>query len=226
IDLSKADAKSVWEQIEKYLPIYALFQSDRSSSDADEEVQNPMKTAVKMAIETVEKDLETIKDQVQSEVLDVAHRTLGKLKEMDPSLASKLTPQFKEEPKWNTLFKLSLDGDDNIPMNKRGSGVRRLILLNFFRAEAERRMKESSSTNVIYAIEEPETAQHPNNQIMLADALKEIVRNDEKAQIILTTHVPGLAELIPEPNLRFIESVEEKKLVQEADEQTIAKIAE
>src|SRR5699024_1736952 len=80
--------------------------------------------------------------------------------------------------------------------------------------------------NVIYAIEEPETAQHPNNQIMLADALKEIVRNDEKAQIILTTHVPGLAELIPEPNLRFIESVEEKKLVQEADEQTIAKIAE
>ena len=225
IDLSKSDAKSVWEQIEKHLPIYALFQSDRSSSDSDNEVQDPMKVAVKLAIETVERDLEEIKSRVEAEVLEVALRTLEKLREMDPGLASELTPKFKEEPKWSSLFKLSLDGDDNIPMNKRGSGVRRLILLNFFRAEAERRRHESFAKDVIYAIEEPETAQHPNNQIMLAEALKEIAKN-EGAQVILTTHVPGLAELIPEESLRFIDSFDGIKMVHEADEQTMERIAE
>ena len=45
---------------------------------------------------------------------------------------------------------------ENIPINKRGSGVKRLILFKFFRAEAERRLQESNTTSIIYAIEEPE----------------------------------------------------------------------
>lgn len=144
---------------------------------------------------------------------------------MDETLASQLTPKFKEEPKWNGLFKLSLDGDDGIPINKRGSGVRRLILLNFFRAEAERQKNVSHKKDVIYAIEEPETAQHPNNQKMLANAFKELVDSD-KAQVILTTHVPGFAELIPENSLRFIETVDGKKVINEANDETIIKIAD
>lgn len=86
---------------------------------------------------------------------------------MDSNLASTLTPNFKSEPKFDSLFKLSIQSDQGISINKRGSGVTRLILLNFFRAEAERRMSESSSQNVIYAFEEPETSQHPKHQEML-----------------------------------------------------------
>ncbi|MHB8392242.1 MAG: AAA family ATPase [Acidobacteriaceae bacterium] len=37
---------------------------------------------------------------------------------------------------------MTLTGDDQIPINKRGSGVRRLVLLSFFRAEAERHRNE------------------------------------------------------------------------------------
>lgn len=36
----KEDVKRIWEQIEPHLPLFALFQSDRSSRDSDDEVQS------------------------------------------------------------------------------------------------------------------------------------------------------------------------------------------
>ncbi|MEM5639843.1 AAA family ATPase [Bacillus toyonensis] len=57
-------------------------------------------------------------------------------------LAQQLLPQPKKEPEWHKIFNFTLDGDNEIPINKRGSGVRRLVLLNFFRAQAERTSQE------------------------------------------------------------------------------------
>ena len=37
------ESKKVWEQIKRSLPIYALFKSDRTSTDQDAEAQDPMK---------------------------------------------------------------------------------------------------------------------------------------------------------------------------------------
>jgi putative ATP-dependent endonuclease of OLD family len=204
--LNDENAKSVWESIEKILPQYALFQADRSSNDEDSEVQNPMKYAVNEALKNVEDELNRIKEFVHSQVMEVATRTLDKLRLMDPTLANELAPHFKTEPKWDSLFKLSLTSDDQIPINKRGSGVRRLILLNFFRAEAERKQVESGSPGIIYAIEEPETAQHPNNQKMLVEALTQLSLTDN-CQVIVTTHVPGLAGLLDVKSLRYIETL-------------------
>ena len=48
---------------------------------------------------------------------------------------------------------------------KRREWVKRMILLNFFRAEAERKRKIiMKKSNIIYAIEEPETSQHQHDQ--------------------------------------------------------------
>ncbi|WP_221740559.1 ATP-dependent nuclease [Pandoraea apista] len=88
------------------------------------------------------------------------------------------------------------------PINKRGSGVRRLILLNFFRAEAEK-TAVGAQRNVIYAIEEPETSQHPNYQKMLMKALLELSLQPNR-QIIVTTHVPALAGMIPIDGIRYV----------------------
>ena len=46
IDASKEDARQIWEKIYSYLPVYTLFQSDRSNTDSDSEVQDPLKEAV------------------------------------------------------------------------------------------------------------------------------------------------------------------------------------
>lgn len=208
IQLDKEDAKAIWEQLSKYLPEYALFRADRPSTDEDSEVQDPLKVAIKQAIEEVQAELETVKEKVRVRALDVASRTIEKLSEFDDTLASQLNPTFKSDPKWDGLFKLSLTGDDEIPINKRGSGVRRLVLFSFFRAEAERLREEHKKGNIIYAVEEPETAQHPDNQRKVIEALLAI-SEAEGCQVMLTTHVPALASLLPIDSIRYVCSHEE-----------------
>lgn len=202
VPLNEEDGKKVWEQIEQILPTFALFQSDRSSKDDDPEVADPMKLAVASAVKEVEAELEELKEKVRQSAVEVAQRTLAKLQELDPALAQQLTPNFKSEPTWSG-FKLSLTGDDDIPINKRGSGVRRLILLSFFRAEAERRRTAGASRRVIYAIEEPESSQHPDNQVLLVRALLAL-SEDPNTQVIVTTHVPGIAAMLPATSVRLV----------------------
>lgn len=201
--LDQEDAKKIWESLQKYLPMYALFKSDRSSQDGDSEVQEPLKFAIAEAVKELEEDLRQIEISVTNKAKDVAQRTLDKLGEMAPELAKELSPEFKTERKWDSIFKFALSCEDGIPLNKRGSGVRRLVLLNFFRAEAERRQAQANAPGVVFAIEEPETSQHPSNQRLIVQALMELADQDN-TQVILTTHVPGLAGLIPTNSLRYI----------------------
>lgn len=105
------------------------------------------------------------------------------------------------------MFSLGLDTDQRIPLNKRGSGVRRLILVSFFKAEAERRLKTTAKRNMIYAVEEPETSQHPSNQRVLIEALKDMSLSPQ-CQVILTTHSPGLAAELPIDSIRYISTEE------------------
>lgn len=204
IPVDKEDTKKIYESLKKYLPIYNLFQSDRSSNDSDSEVTEPMKVAVQNAISEAKDKIEEIKELVRREALETANRTLVKLAEMNPDLASELTPEFKSEPNFSTLFKLSINSDNNIPINKRGSGVRRLILINFFRAEAEKRLNTSVQKSIIYAFEEPETSQHPNHQHMLLDSLMDLSEANN-TQVIMTTHTPPIAKRVPLTGLRLIE---------------------
>ena len=78
-----------------------------------------------------------------------------------------------------------------------------MILLNFFRAEAERRAENNDNANVIYAIEEPETSQHTNNQCKLIDSFKDLSRSP-KTQIIITTHSPNIVKRLNFSNLRLV----------------------
>ena len=203
IPVDKEGAKDIYSQIQKYLPIFALFQSDRPSKDDDKEVTNPLNIAIKQALKEVQEQIDVIKNQVQDYACETATRTLNKLKEMDKEIAESLVPEFKSEPKFDSLFKLTIKSDDDIPINKRGSGVRRLILLNFFRAEAERTLNENNKDSIIYAFEEPETSQHPDYQLLLLEAFKSLVINPN-CQVLFTTHTPALASLAPLDGLRFI----------------------
>ena len=223
--IDKEDSKKVYNALENYLPIYALFQSDRQSNDEDKEVTDPMKIAVNQALRELEAELEHIKTQVRNKALETADRTLAKLKEMAPDLAEELIPEFKTEPKFDTQFKLTIKSENDIPINKRGSGVRRLILLNFFRAEAEKRRLGNVGNSIIYAFEEPETSQHPNHQEMLIQAFIEL-SHASNTQIILTTHTPALAGLLPLPSLRFINKVDLIRTIELGTNEVFGKIAD
>ena len=223
--VDKEDTKKVYSTLENYLPIYALFQSDRQSKDDDKEVTDPMKLAVQQALAELKDEIEHIKNEVRNKAIDTANRTLEKLKEMSPELANELIPQFKTEPKFDSQFKLTINSEDNIPVNKRGSGVRRLILLNFFRAEAERLRGQHQGNQIIFAFEEPETSQHPDHQEMLIQAFMEL-SNTGNSQIILTTHTPALAGLLPLSSLRFIEKTVDDRTIELGTDEVFEKIAQ
>lgn len=83
---------SYWTELKKYLPAFALFKSDRTSTDQDSEAQDPLNAAVKEALKAKESDLIKITEYVREEVQKIAQSTLEKLKEMDPTLSTQLNP--------------------------------------------------------------------------------------------------------------------------------------
>ncbi|KIO74685.1 ATP/GTP-binding protein [Pedobacter lusitanus] len=208
IDTSKEDAKNIWEKIQTYLPQYSLFQSDRKNSDNDSEVQDPLKKAVQqiLADQEIVAMFEDIAQRVASRLTEVSDLTLDKLREMNPEIANTLNPIIPASNalKWSDVFKsVSICGDENIPINKRGSGVKRLILLNFFRAEAERRLQSGNSQSIIYAIEEPETSQHSDHQKLLIKAFIELSQANN-TQVLLTTHSSTVVKGLDFDHLRLV----------------------
>ncbi|MBD3842537.1 MAG: ATP-binding protein [Campylobacterales bacterium] len=202
IDITKEDAKAIWEQLQKELPLYFLFQSDRANKDSDGDVQNPLKAATKKIVADLDKEFQNIKTRLEEQLTQIGTETINKMKDMGLEVANNLIPKVSNKS-LDSLFSFSLESDDGIALNKRGSGFRRMVMLNYFRAEAERKIAEKNNKNVIYAIEEPETAQHPNHQKMLIEALIEL-SNKTNHQIIITTHTPEIAKMVNEHNLIVI----------------------
>ncbi len=194
---------SIWKPLQNALPLYQLFRADRPSSDQDAEAQDPLKYAIKEALASQQTQLEAIGNHVKQQVESVTRATIEKIREMDPALAGDLNPVFSSF-NWSKVFSVSLTGEEQVPLNKRGSGVRRLFLINFFRAKAEQLAGERGAPDVILAIEEPETSQHPNNQLLLLDALLDLSQSPS-TQVMLTTHNPLLARKVNKEQIRFIE---------------------
>lgn len=226
IEIKKEGSKQIWDSLQKYIPLYSLFQTDRKNEDKDSEIQDPMNTAIKeiLAENDIQEQLDQIFKKVKEATEQVAKNTLEKLAEMNPDLASELVPKF-ETPKWNSIFKCGLMSDLNIPINKRGSGVRRLILLNFFRAKVENNKNSLGNQNVIYAFEEPETALHPDQQKMLIESFLELSKSDN-TQIIFTTHSPSIGKMMSVNNLRLITKDSLGSKIDKPSDDIIKKIVE
>lgn len=210
IEIAKEDSKTIWEQIKAHMPLFTLFQSDRKNADSDDEVQDPMRIAVREIINdpAIRSSLREVADKVKERLENVAGRTLEKLRELNPDLAESLDPQIPDSDslKWPDVFKsVGISGDNGVPINKRGSGVKRLVLISFFRAEAERRLAETSNQSIVYAIEEPETSQHPEHQRGLTAALKALSQATS-TQVFLTTHSPEIVKHLNFECLRLVSS--------------------
>lgn len=216
IEVAKIETKNIWEQLKAYMPLYTLFQSDRKNTDSDDEVQDPMRIAIKEILgdPSIQDSLTSIAEKVKARLEQVAGRTLAKLEELNPTIAQSLNPQLPDSGslKWVDVFKsVSISGENNIPINKRGSGVKRLVLISFFRAEAERRQNEVSLPNIVYAIEEPETSQHPEHQRGLTDALIAL-SNAVNTQVLLTTHSPEIVKRLKLENILLVSDEMENRV--------------
>jgi AAA15 family ATPase/GTPase len=221
VSLKKESAKDAFDQIQKYMPVYALFKSDRASTDQDAEAQDPLKAAIKEAIRRREAELNEVIADIKKELACVAAHTVEKIRELSPDLANQLNPSIKNK-QWDSLFSVMLTGEDDIPINKRGSGTRRLVLLSFFRAMAEDASYDKDA-GIIYAVEEPETSQHPNHQLLLLEAFEQLVEQGH-CQVLLTTHTPTLARRVNQSYLRLITRLEGREpLIEDGSSDTTLK---
>lgn len=212
IPAEKEWAKELWEQIQIKLPSYTLFQSDRSNSDQDNEIQNPMNIALKniLAKPDILIKLNEVFKEVKNEMEVVANWTLSKLRWINPNLADELSPKLPDFEKlwWNRAFSKTEIISDDIPLNKRWSWVKRMVLLSFFLNEIERRRNEEWLADIIYAFEEPETSQHPHHQEILIEAFNNLSQ-ESWVQVILTTHSPYIYKNFtknPDINLLYIDN--------------------
>jgi predicted ATP-dependent endonuclease of OLD family len=219
--------KDIWSQLKKYLPIYALFHSDRKNIDQDAEIQDPLKVKIEQVFkkEHIQKTLENIGREVNNEIKEIADSIIDKFKEIS-TINTSIYPDIPNvyDLKWKDVYKsLGFNTEDGIPLNKRGSGFRRIILLSSFLADVEKKTEGNEDSYVIYTIEEPETSLHPDLQIRLVNSLLEL---SQKAnyQIILTTHSPALIRLFEIKYIKFVEKTDGKSTVSNFSEEVAGKI--
>ena len=200
--------KAIWSSLKKMLPVYSLFKVDKTLDDKDGDIQDPMKVAINeaLALPEIQNLLEQVEEKVKEASTAVADKTIEKLKDFDADISERLKSEFSKSPVYNKIFDLTLLNENNIPLNKRGSGIRRLVLLSFFQAQAETRKAEENAPAIIYAIEEPETSQHPNHQLMLIHSLIRLSMQPN-VQVLFSTHSANLVREIHRKALRYISAV-------------------
>ncbi len=207
IPIDAEGLKDIWSKLRNYLPVYGLFHSDRKNIDQDDEIQDPLKLKIEEIFkrEDIIEKLGEIASEIEKEIKDIADKTIQKFKELSTEV-SEIKPNIPEVStlKWRDIYKgLGFNTDNDIPLNKRGSGFRRLVLLSSFLADVDRKDTDNS-THIIYAIEEPETSLHPELQLKLINALINL-SNKDKYQILLTTHSPALIRLFDTQTIKYVE---------------------
>ena len=208
VPLVSEDGKSVAKAIENYLPYFHLFKSDRQGTEADALAQDPAKAVIKSILESHSVQLDELTSQIQSQISNVLRDVIEKLEEVAPDLASSLHPS-ESKPSWTSAFKgIQFIDENGIPLAKRGSGTRRLVLMSFFRAEAEKGIDDSDGNSqyhrgVITAIEEPETALHADLQTDILGSFMDVAELPHR-QVIITTHSTNLIRKIPVEAVRYI----------------------
>jgi len=202
------DAKKIWGQLVNYLPVYALFHADRKNQDLDSEVQDPLKVVIEQIFkrEDIQNTLNGIAQEIENEIKNIAESTVLKFKDISKQ-ETQIKPNIPEvvSLKWKDVYKnIGFNTDNDVPLNKRGSGFRRLMLLSFFLSEVEKQENENK-VHTIYAIEEPETSLHPDLQKILLNSLLQLSEEDNY-QILITTHSPQFVRLLPRDSICYVES--------------------
>lgn len=198
--------KDFYTNLEKSMPDFYLFKADRENNTSDSEIQNPLAIAVKDVLsgDEIKGKLNEIQSIVVNRINEVNQATIEQMQKFSSRIGSSLKANISTN--WQKAISNDINDANDIPINKKGSGIRRLLLLSYLMVDAQKRTSINNKKNIIYAIEEPETALHPKLQVKFISELYRMANNhtyetgDEIPtngneinvyKILLTTHTPN-----------------------------------
>ena len=202
-ELKLSPRDELWKCIESLLPDFYLFESETKTDVSETSFQSPFRPIIKTAadqpdVTDARKEFAgAIERALQEEVDKIFERLKRHTDDID---ALTVKPVFS----WDKAVTLQIYGKDHHgvdkPLEKRGSGIRRLLMVAFFEYLAEK--EEEKAANFIFGIEEPENDLHPGLQRELAQSFRQLA--DLGYQIIITSHSPVFVGSSPIEDLTLI----------------------
>ncbi|MBE9566516.1 MAG: ATP-binding protein [Proteobacteria bacterium] len=200
LDISKAT--DVLRCVKAHIPQYELFECDTRLGVGEMGFQKEFRPIVTTAAESPEavaaKNQFTgaIGQSLQAELDGIFERLQ---RHTDAFATLTAHPTFV----WDKAVTLDILARDHqgveTSFEQRGSGMRRLLMVAFFRYLAERGEK---SGNFVFGIEEPENCLHPRLQRELATSFRKL--SDEGYQVIVSSHSPVFAGASPVRDLALV----------------------
>lgn len=220
--INLAITEDLWKIISNFLPEFILFEVDTKLDVDETSFQSQFRPIVKAAAEKKEvvKSKNAFVGAINKSLQEEVNKIFEKMKKHTNSFQElRVQPDFS----WDKAVTFDIYGKDQFgiekPIGKRGSGMRRLLMVAFFQYLVERKQVEGNE--FIFAVEEPENCLHPKLQRELAQSFRQLA--NEGSQVIITSHSPvfagsstledlalivreaGIAKSIQSPDLNYAE---------------------
>lgn len=193
----------LWKVIASLLPEFILFEVDTKLDVGETSFQSQFRPIVKAAVEKKEvvKSKKAFVGAINKALQEEFNKIFEKMKRHTNAFQElRVEPEFA----WDKAVTFDVLGKDQFgvekTIGKRGSGMRRLLMVAFFQYLAER--SHENGGEFIFAVEEPENCLHPRLQRELALSFKQLA--EEGYQVIITSHSPVFAGSSPLADLALI----------------------
>ena len=201
--LELATKDDLWKQLSSLLPRFVLFETDTKLGVGETTFQSQFRPVVTNAAQQAEvvHAREDFTNAIGRALQGEVDKVFARLKRHTLALTDlRAKPEFAWD-KAVTFDMLGKDADGvEKSLDRRGSGMRRLLMVAFFQYLAERGREESR--DYVFAVEEPENCLHPGLQRELALSFRELAKHGY--QIICTSHSPVFAGSSPLDDLALV----------------------
>lgn len=201
-EMTLTSRDDLWKNICSMLPKFELFETDTRLGVGETTFQSQFRPMIKSAVEqpSVVSATEVLSKEIGSALQKEVNKIFEQLqKHTDALVGLTAKPSFSLDKSVSFEILGKDQHDVESSLDRRGSGMRRLLMVAFFKYLAER---GGSSGDYVFAVEEPENCLHPGLQRELVSSFRKL--SDEGYQTIVTSHSPVFAGASPVEDLALI----------------------
>lgn len=202
-EMSLTTKDDLWKKFISLLPTFEFFETDTRLGVGETTFQSKFRPIVKTAAE--QPDVVDAKNAFTGAISRGLQVEVDKIFEyLQPHTNAFIGLTAKPDFTWDKAVTFEIYGKDqhNVDnsLDRRGSGMRRLLMVAFFQYLAEKAHEDNC--DFIFAVEEPENCLHPGLQRELIRSFRQLA--DKGYQIIITSHSPVFAGASPVEDMALV----------------------